>query len=548
MRDGLLASRRAMPYGICMTTLHGKHLIGNTTSAQGTLTFRAISGAGGQLMEPAFHEATESEIDRALKLADESFDALRTRSAEDRAALLDSIAEEIMALGDGLLERAHAETSLPMGRLTAERGRTAGQAKLFAAMIREGSWIDAVIDRPLPDRQPLARPDLRRMLVPIGPIVVFGASNFPLAISVAGTDTVSALGAGCPVVVKAHPAHPGTCELMAGAIQKALKKHNFPAGCFSLIQGASHEVGINLVKHPLTRAVAFTGSLRGGKALWEIANARPEPIPVYAELGSANPVFILPQALEQRSEQIAQGYVQSTNLGVGQFCTNPGLLLGLKGEPFTKFTTAVAAAAQATAPQTMLHAGIRDAYVQGTDAIAKTPGVTLVAKSAQAADPHLTQAACVMFKTDVKTFEAQPVLHREVFGPTSLIVEADTAVELETIAHHLEGHLTATIHATDDDLKNHASLVRILERKVGRIVINGFPTGVEVAHAMHHGGPYPASLDGHWTSIGSASIYRFVRPVCYQGFPDASLPAELQNGNPRKIWRKLDGEMSKDAV
>lgn len=528
-----------------MTTLHGNHLLGNTKSAQGKITFRAVNASGGHLMEPAFHEATDGEIDRAMTLADESFDALRSRSAEDRAALLESIADEIMALGDGLLARAHAETNLPMGRLTAERGRTAMQSKMFATMIREGSWVDAVIDRALPDRQPQPRPDMRRMLVPIGPIVVFGASNFPFAISVAGTDTVCALGAGCPVVVKAHPAHPGTCEMMATAVQNALKKHGFPAGCFSLIQGASHAVGTALVKHPLTRAVAFTGSLRGGRALWEIANARPEPIPVYAELGSANPVFILPQALAQRGEQIAQGYVQSTALGVGQFCTNPGLLLGLKGDGFTKFTQAVATAAQAVAPQTMLHAGIRDAYDHGIEAIAKTPGVTLVAKSAQAADPHLTQAACVMFKTDVKTFDAQPHLHREVFGPTSLIIEADTTADLERIARNLEGHLTATIHATPEDLKNHATLVRILERKVGRIVINGFPTGVEVAHATHHGGPYPASLDGHWTSIGSASIYRFVRPVCYQGFPDEALPVELQNANPRKIWRKIDGEMTK---
>ena len=526
-----------------MTTIHGKHLIGDTTSAQGKLNFRAINAAGGQLMEPAFHEATDAEIDRALQLADAAFDPLRTRSAEDRAALLDSIADEIMALGDELFARAHAETNLPLPRLTAERGRTAMQAKLFASMIREGSWLDVVIDHALPDRQPLPRPDMRKMLVPIGPIVVFGASNFPFAISVAGTDTVCALGAGCPVVVKAHPAHPGTCEIMAGAVQRALKKHGFPAGCFSLVQGASHDVGNALVKHPLTRAVAFTGSLQGGKALWQIANARPEPIPVYAELGSANPVFILPQALAQRGEQIAQGYVQSTALGVGQFCTNPGLLLGLKGDGFSQFQSAVATAAQNIAPQTMLHAGIRNAYDQGIAAIGKTPGVSLIAKSTQPVDPHLTQAACVMFKTDVNTFESQPHLHREVFGPTSLIIEADNTEQLEKIARQLEGHLTATVHATPEDLKNHATLIRILERKVGRIVINGFPTGVEVAHATHHGGPYPASLDGHWTSIGGASIYRFVRPVCYQGFPDEALPVELHEANPRNIWRKVNGEI-----
>jgi len=527
------------------TTLHGKHLIGDTTSAAGSITYRAVNAKGGELMEPAFHEATDAEIDQAMRLADAAFDPLRARSAEDRAALLEAIADEVMALGDDVLARCHAETNLPLPRLTMERGRTAMQAKLFATKIREGSWVDAVIDHALPDRQPQPRPDMRKMLVPIGPIVVFGASNFPLAISVAGTDTVCALGAGCPVVVKAHPAHPGTSELVAGAVQRALKRGGFPAGAFSLLHGAGHAVGTALVKHPLTRAVAFTGSLRGGRALFDVANARPDPIPVYAELGSANPVFILPQALAERGEQIAQGYVQSTTLGVGQFCTNPGLVLGLRGEPFTRFQGAVAQVAAQVPPATMLHAGIRDAYEKGVEHLAGTPGVSLLAKSSQAVDPHLTQAACVMFRTDVHTFEQQPHLHREVFGPTSLIIEADTAAELERIARNLEGHLTATLHATPQDLKDHANLVRILERKVGRIVINGFPTGVEVTHATHHGGPYPATLDPHWTSIGGASIYRFVRPVCYQGFPDEALPVELREGNPRGIWRMVDGVRGK---
>ncbi len=529
-------------------TLHGQHLIAGVPSAESSLTFRAINAAGGQLMEPSFHEGADIDADRALRAADEAFDALRTRSAHDRAALLDTIGEEIMALGDALLQRCQAETNLPLARLTAERGRTVTQAKMFATMIREGSWVDAVIDRALPDRQPQPRPDMRRMLVPIGPIVVFGASNFPFAISVAGTDTVCALGAGCPVVVKAHPAHPGTCEMMAAAVQRALKKAGFPAGAFSMIQGAGHAIGAALVKHPLARAVAFTGSLRGGRALFEIANARPDPIPVYAELGSANPVFILPQALAQRGEQIAQGYVASTTLGVGQFCTNPGLLLGLRGEPFRQFQSAVAKAAQAVAPATMLHAGIRDAYEAGLAAIEKTPGVSLIGRSAASIDPHLTQAACVIFRTDVTTYDAHPHLSQEVFGPTSLVIEADTTADLERIAGNLEGHLTATLHATNEDLANHQALVRILERKVGRIVINGFPTGVEVTHATHHGGPYPATLDPHWTSIGSASIFRFVRPVCYQGFPDEALPAELQNANPRGIWRKIDGEQTKHAM
>ena len=529
-------------------SLHGKHLIGDVTSAASSTTFRAVNPATSTAMEPAFHEGTDAEADRAMKLADESFDALRSRSPADRAALLDAIADEIMALGDALLERCHAETALPMGRITMERGRTMNQAKMFAAMIRDGSWLDAVIDRALPDRQPLPRPDMRRMLMPMGPVVVFGASNFPLAISVAGTDTVSALGAGCPVVVKAHPAHPGTCEMVGAAVQRALKKCGFPAGAFSLLHGKGNAIGEALVKHPLTAAVAFTGSLRGGRALFNLAAARPNPIPVYAELGSTNPVFVLPGALATRGEQIAQGYIASVTLGCGQFCTNPGLMLGLKGTALAQLEDKIKLAAEAAAPATMLHAGIRDAYDRGIATITATKGVSVLGSSAAAADRAKTQAKCVIFKTDLATFQSQHQLSDEVFGPSSILIEANTREELEHFARNLEGHLTATIHGTPEDLAEYASLVRILERKVGRIVFNGFPTGVEVAHATQHGGPYPASLDAHWTSIGSASIYRFVRPICYQGFPDAALPAELKNANPRGMWRVVDGVKMKDGM
>lgn len=529
-------------------TLHGHHLIANTPTAASAQSFRAVNPSTSQPLDPAFHEATEAEADRALQLADASFDELRSRPPEERARLLEAIAGEIEALGDALLQRCHAETALPMPRLQAERARTMFTAKLFAQMIREGSWVDAVIDRALPDRQPQPRPHIRRMLAPIGPIVVFGASNFPLAISVAGTDTVSALAAGCPVVVKAHPAHPGTCEMMATAVAAAVKKCGLPAGVFSLLHGAGHAIGQALVKHPLTKAVAFTGSLRGGRALFDLAAARPQPIPVYAELGSSNPVFVLPGALKERGEQIAAGFIQSTTLGAGQFCTNPGLLLGLRGEAMSNFQQAVSRAAAEAPPATMLHAGIRDAYQRGLAQIANTKGVNILGESKAKPDPAKTQAACVIFRTDVTTYTANPHLTEEVFGPNSIVIEADATEELERIAESLDGRLTATIHGTDADLLQHARLVRILERKVGRLVFNGFPTGVEVCHAMHHGGPYPAATDPHFTSIGSASIHRFVRPLCYQNFPDAALPPELRNRNERAIWRKIDGEITKADV
>ncbi|MEX2216334.1 MAG: aldehyde dehydrogenase (NADP(+)) [Phycisphaeraceae bacterium] len=531
-----------------MPDITGKHLIGDTTSSASSTVFEAINPSTGEKLSPPFHEGSAAEADHAMKLADAAFDTLRARSAEDRAALVEGIADQIMALGDALLDRCHAETGLPMGRLTAERGRTVGQAKMFAQVLREGSYVDARIDPALPDRKPMARPDIRRMLMPIGPVVVFGASNFPLAISVAGTDTVCALGAGCPVVVKAHPGHPGTCELLGHAIAAALKQGGFPAGAFSLLQGASTTIGQALVKHPLARAVAFTGSLRGGRALFDAANSRPDPIPVYAELGSANPVFLLPGALASRGDEIAAGFVQSVALGVGQFCTNPGVVLGLRGQAMAKFTAKVAALAADVPPATMLHKGIRDAYDTGTETISKTNGVRLLGQSREGPDPARTHASTIVFHTDGNTWESQKHLHQEVFGPSSIIIEGDTVEQLTRIAENLEGHLTATLHGTPEDLKEYAPLVRILERKVGRIIFNGFPTGVEVCHAMHHGGPYPASLDPHWTSIGMASIGRFVRPVCYQSFPDSALPTELQNANPRGIMRLIDGNLTRGGM
>lgn len=528
--------------------LHGKQLIDGAATAEGKQTFTAVNPAGGETLQPAFAEATAAEVDRALGLADEAFAALRGATAEKRADLLEAIADEVAELGQPLLDRARAETGLPMGRLEGERTRAVNQARLFAQVVREGSWVDARIDLPRPDRKPAPKPDVRSMLAPLGPVAAFGASNFPLAISVVGTDTVSALGAGCPVVVKGHPAHPGTCELLGEAVNRAVKKCGLPAGVFALLQGAGHEVGLALTRHEKTQAVAFTGSLRGGRALFDAAAARPRPIPVYAEMGSTNPVFILPGALKERGEQIAQGYVGSVTLGVGQFCTNPGLVLGLRDESLNRFIGAASEAARAAAPATMLHPGIQQAFKSGVARIGETSGVKLAGASEQQAADARTEAACTIFTTDAATLEQNPHLNEEVFGPSSIVVECDSREAMLRVAAGLEGHLTATIHGTEADLAEYRDLVALLETKVGRLIFNGFPTGIDVCAAMHHGGPYPATTDGHFTSIGTRSILRFARPLCYQDFPDAALPAELRNRNERGIWRLVDNELTRASM
>ena len=527
--------------------LTGKQWIGNNLEAVGDQTFQAYNPADQTPLNPPFYQATIAEAGMALRLAQESFDAFRSRSPEDRAQLLDAIADQIMALGDELLGRAHQETGLPMPRLTGERARAVNQAKLFAELIREGSWVDARIDTAIPDRQPLPKPDVRRMLSPIGPVVVFGASNFPLAISVVGTDTVAALGAGCPVVVKGHPGHPGVCELLAQAVQAAIEQCGMPSGIFSLLQGAGHELGVALVQHPITQAVAFTGSLRGGRALFDVAQARKEPIPFYAEMGSVNPVFILPGAASERAEAIAQQYVQSVTLGTGQFCTNPGLLIGLEGAPFDTLRTAAKKAAEKALPATMLHQGIFNAYESGLQRLGQIPGVTPLASSAQSGS-GTNQAPCHLMEAEVHTLLAQPELKEENFGPCSVLLKAGTSEQLEQAAEAMEGQLTATIHGTEADLEAHRKLITILQRKVGRLIFNGFPTGIEVCPSMHHGGPYPATTHSGFTSIGTASIERFVRPVCYQGFPDAALPDELKNKNQKGILRLVDNTYAREDV
>ena len=525
--------------------LHGKNWIGGELSSQGAARFSAVNPVTGAELKPQFTEATEAETDRALELAEKAFEAYRAQPPERIAQFLEEIGNEIQGLGDELIQRANQETALPEARLVGERARTINQLKMFAGLVREGSWVEASIDRAIPDRKPAAKPALRRMLIPFGPIAVFGASNFPLAFSVAGGDTASALAAGNPVIVKAHPAHPGTSEFVAAAIASAAAKLQMPAGVFSMLHGTSYSVGLGLVRHPATRAVGFTGSLQGGRALFDAAAARSEPIPVHAEMGSKNPIFALPGAL-QNVGGIAEGLVQSVTLGVGQFCTNPGLVFGLESSNLSALIEAAATKAAAIPPGAMLYSGLCERFEQGLEHARAISGVRVAGQSTTAAKQG--QAPAIILTTNGKTFFQNNLLHEELFGPSTLIVGCASAEELEQAARTLPGQLTATIHGTEEDLAAHQTMVSILQQKAGRLIFNGFPTGVEVCPSMHHGGPYPATTDVHFTSVGTAAIKRFARPICFQSFPQQALPPELQNRNVRNIWRIVEGQLTKDDL
>lgn len=510
---------------------------------------RAVAGSGppeyahdpttGEKLEPAFLSAGKDDVQLACALAEGAFDAYRNIPLQQRASFLEAIADEILALGDTLVHRAVAESGLPQMRIEGERGRTMGQLKLFASVVRSGDWLDARIDPAMPERTPLPRPDLRMRQIPVGPVAVFGASNFPLAFSVAGGDTASALAAGCPVIAKAHPAHPGTCELVGKAINTAAKRCSMPEGVFSLLFGGSHEIGADLVANAAVKAVGFTGSRAGGLALMGIAANRPEPIPVYAEMSSINPVFLLPNELRQNAGALAAGFVSSLTMGAGQFCTNPGLVVGLAGENLNNFVEHAKTALAKAPAQTMLTAGIHYAYGKGIGKFSANGAVTEVAASEASTEPNRCRAR--LFTTTAAQFLADISLSNEVFGAAALIVQCDSFDELIAVAEQLEGQLTATMQLGDDDLELAERLLPILERKAGRILCNGYPTGVEVGHAMVHGGPFPATSDAQSTSVGSAAIDRFLRPVCYQDLPASLLPDELQNENKLGLTRLIDG-------
>ena len=521
--------------------LSGAQYIGNSPSNKGSKTFFGINPALDISLEGEFYEATAEEVDQAVEKAHSAFYAYRATTPEQKATFLERIGEEILALGEVLIERSMAETALPEGRLKGERGRTVNQLKLFAQVVREGSWVEARIDRAQPDRKPFPKADIRSMAVPLGPVGIFGASNFPLAFSVAGGDTASALAAGCPIVVKGHPAHPGTSELVGRAIIAAAVATGMPDGVFSLLHGTSHEVGQAIVKHPLIQAVGFTGSFRGGKALFDAANQREVPIPVYAEMGSTNPVFILPGAMKERGELIAKGLAGSVTLGVGQFCTNPGMVFGLSEKSTDQFVTALTAEMASLEPGTMLTAGIAKAYQEGVASLSKK--VEKIADSQLRDSPNFGQGK--VFLANTQDLIDQPSLSEEVFGPSTIVFKADHKANILEVARKLEGHLTATIHGTEADLEEYKELMDILQDKVGRIVFNSYPTGVEVCPSMVHGGPFPATTDSKTTSVGTLAIKRFARPYCYQGFPQSVLPDALKDGNPLGIWRMVDGNWAK---
>lgn len=526
-----------------MIQLTGNNLIGFQEPPGQGPTFTATDPVDGSELIPRFTEATDTEVDQAVQLAESAFQTYRYTSPEQRAAFLEEIASQIMDLGNTLIERCMLETALPEARLSGERMRTVNQLKLFASVVREGSWVGARIDHAQPERVPLPKPDIRQMQIALGPVGIFGASNFPLAFSVAGGDTASALAAGCTVVVKAHPLHPGTSELVGRAILKAARKTKMPEGVFSLIHGNSTQPGMSLVKHPLVRAIGFTGSFRGGKALFDAANARPGPIPVFAEMGSTNPVFILPGAMQQYGEKIAAGLAGSFTLGVGQFCTNPGVVLTLESESRNRFVKSLLKEAASIPAAHMLSSGIRNNFDNGINTLTSAGGVKQLTQTLP--DESTTLASPWIFETSAENFLGNKTLGEEVFGPSTLLVNASGKEKMLEAAKSMSGNLTATIHGTQEDLREHAELVSVLERKVGRVIFNGFPTGVEVCHSMVHGGPYPATTNSATTSVGTAAIFRFCRPVCYQDFPDASLPEALREGNPLGILRMVDGEYTR---
>ena len=495
---------------------------------------------GRSIEEVKFYNATEDQMDRAVRLAAAAHSSYKASSTQNRALFLRSIADEIEKIGEALTAAGHAETGLPEGRLNGERGRTTGQLRMFADWIEEGSYVQAVIDEELPERKPLPRADIRRMNLPLGPVVVFGASNFPLAFSVAGGDTASALAAGCPVIVKAHPAHPTTSELVGLAIRNAAEKTGMPEGVFSLIQGNTNEAGGYLVTHPMVRAVGFTGSFRGGKALYDLAQSRPEPIPVFAEMGSTNPVFILPGALQSRGKEIASGLAGSINLGAGQFCTNPGVFMVQKSDDTDHFTDRIREVFSELESQVMLTPDIHSAYNAGTHRLSQSGRYEVIARGKQENSAH--EGRPTLFQIEYSNAREDSQLTHENFGPSSIMVTANTEEEILEFAHSLEGHLTATIHADDSDGSLMARLLPILQEKVGRIIFNAYPTGVEVCHAMVHGGPYPATTFPGTTSVGTAAIFRFLRPVCYQDIPDQYLPDALKKDNPLGIMRLVNGK------
>lgn len=523
----------------------GKNHIGNSQSAKGSKTYKTFNPQLNIDNEHVFTEATSEEINQAVSLASEAFKTFRSVSNEKKATFLNAIADEILALDDELIQTYCSESGLPEGRAKGERGRTIMQLRMFADLVTEGSWVEATIDTAQPERQPMPKSDIRKLLVPLGPIVVFGASNFPLAYSTAGGDTAAAFAAGCPVIVKSHPMHAGTGDLVASAIIKAAEKIGMPNGVFSNLNSSGIEVGSQLVKHSGVKAVGFTGSIKGGRALYDLAAQREEPIPVFAEMGSINPVIILPEALKNRHESLAKTYASSITLGTGQFCTNPGLLLGIKDENLSSFIQNLSEEIVKIEPSCMLHPNIIGAYETNKQKALSQPDLKVVAS--YDTDVKANYARQTITTVEGKTFIENPNLHQEVFGPYSIVVQCENTEQLEAIISKLEGQLTGTLIA-DDEASHYPEVISALQNRVGRIIYNGVPTGVEVCPSMTHGGPYPSSTDSRFTAVGINSIKRWVRPFSYQDWPNELLPDELKNENPLDISRLVNNKQTKEKT
>lgn len=524
--------------------LKGVSLIGFREGGKGT-AFTAFNPATGQPVETQYYSAAAADVETAAALARKAFPIYSNLAGKKRAEFLRHAAGALESEAPAIVKRANLETALPEPRLQGELARTCNQLRLFAQLVEEGSWVGARLDSGDPARKPAPKPAIRSMFKPLGPVAVFGASNFPLAYSVAGGDTASALAAGNPVIVKAHPAHPGTSEIVGRVLRESVRACSLPEGIFSLLFDAKVEIGIALVQHPTVKAVGFTGSRAGGTALMKLAASRPEPIPCYAEMGSVNPVFILPGVLKKRGAAVAAGLQSSFTLGGGQFCTKPGIVLVPREDATSQFFDELSSRVGAGGSHTLLTAGIAARYSSALEQRVKEGRSKVIAKGDRPGESKAATAQAALFFAESKDFLADPELSQEVFGPTSLIVRYGSKEELLAIAEGLEGHLTATIHAEEDELAEWGDFIDVLSRKAGRLIFNGYPTGVEVGNAIVHGGPFPATSDGRSTSVGTRAIFRFARLVCYQDLPEAALPDALKAENPLGIWRMVDGEMTR---
>ncbi len=524
----------------------GQNFIGNKRSSQSQKTYRTFNPKLNKENEWVFTEADMDELNEAMALAVEAFKSYQKKSGVEKARFLNAICDEILGLGDNLINVYCAETGLAEGRAKGELGRTISQLKSFADLVENGSYIDAAIETSDQDRKPAAKPDLRKMLFPIGPVAVFGASNFPLAFSTAGGDTASALASGCPVIVKSHPMHAGTAELIASAIIEAAYKTGMPNGVFSLLNSSDSGVGQALVLHPDIKAVGFTGSFKGGRALHDLGSLRPNPIPVFAEMGSINPTILLPNALNNKTEELAEMYASSITLGAGQFCTNPGLIIAMKSESLKNFLNILGQKLSNIPPSCMLHPNIAKKFNENKEKFFDNDSVVQIEIDSNSAEEnHASPALATVSATDFLQYKD---LHEEIFGPFSVVVQCDDLEQMQEVVDNLEGQLTGSIISDSGEISNYKDIVNSLQMKVGRLIFNNVPTGVEVSPAMLHGGPYPASSDSRFTAVGTDAIKRWLRPVSFQDWPNEMLPAELKNENPLNISRKINGKQTEDKI